>query len=180
MHLERQTRTLDVPGSRIGNEMVRRLSRWTVGSHRQQDGTAIQRNMSSHLHKYQCLDSWSLEAKKWETYHSLQRSFYKYRTLVSNNSFRESDQFLFAAMTDWCCQFGLTNEETERVAIPVDNGLLTRMQPEEVDILVSPPNLALGNKMHGDMRFRRLEEKVHMTQLCEKASLQLLDSAVNF
>ena len=51
---EIQTRTLNFPGSRIGIEMVRRLSRWTVGSHSQQDGTAIQRNRSSHLHKYQC------------------------------------------------------------------------------------------------------------------------------
>ena len=54
------------------------------------------------------------------------------------------------------------------------------MQPEEVEILVSPPNLAIGNKMHGDMRFRILEKKVHMTQLCEKALLQLLVLAVNF
>ena len=39
---ELQTRTLNFFGSRIGNEMVRRLSRTTVGSHSQQDGTASQ------------------------------------------------------------------------------------------------------------------------------------------
>ena len=60
----------------------------------------------------------------------LQWWFYQYGTLVSNNSFRESDQYLYAAITDWCYQFVLTNEKKERVAVSVDNGLLTMMEPE--------------------------------------------------
>ena len=50
---------------------------------------------------------------------------------------------VYAAVTDWCYQFALTNEEKEQVAIPVDNGVLTMVEPEKVDMLVSPPNLAL-------------------------------------
>ena len=45
-----------------------------------------------------------------------------------------------AAVTDWCYQLGLTNDEKERVAIPM-------VEPEEVDMLISPPNFAFGNKM---------------------------------
>ena len=51
------TKTLNISGSRVGKDMVWRLSRWTrtVRSHSQQNGTAIQRNCSSYLHKYQHL-----------------------------------------------------------------------------------------------------------------------------
>ena len=84
---------------------------------------------------------------------------------------------IYAAITDWCYQLGLTNEEKERVATPVDNGPLTMMDPEEVEMMVSP---ALGNKMHGDMRFRTLDKMVHMTQLCAKALFQHLVPAGNF
>ena len=60
---------------------------------------------------------------------------------------------IYAAVTDWCYQFGLTNEEKEQGAIPEDNGVLTMVEPEEVEMLVSPPNLALGNKMQGSASF---------------------------
>ena len=76
---------------------------------------------------------------------------------------------VYAAVTDWCYQFGLANEEKEQVAILVDIGILTVVDPEEVEMLVYPPNLALGNKMQGSASFRILEKRVHMTQLCEKS-----------
>ena len=38
--------------------------------HSQQNGTAIQRNWSSCLQKYQCFESWDLEAKERQIYHS--------------------------------------------------------------------------------------------------------------
>ena len=59
-------------------------------------------------------------------------------------------------MTDWCHQFAQTNEEKEQVAIPVYNRVMTVVEPEEVEMLVSPPNLALGNKMQGSASFRKL------------------------
>ena len=60
------TRTLDFSGSRVGREMLWRISRSkrTVGSHSPKNGTAIQRNRSPYLHKYQCFESWDLEAEK--------------------------------------------------------------------------------------------------------------------
>ena len=35
-----------------------------------------------------------------------------------------------AAVTDWCYQFALTNEEEQQVVIPVDNGVLTMVEPQ--------------------------------------------------
>ena len=57
----------------------------------------------------------------------------------------------------------------------------TLVEPEEVNMLVSLPNLALGNKMQGGMSFRILEKRVHMTHNCanEKASFQHLVTAGN-
>ena len=63
-----------------------------------QNGTAIQRDRSSYLQKYQCIESWNLEDKERPMYHSLQWRFYKYRTLVPNGSLCQY-------------QFGLTEEE---------------------------------------------------------------------
>ena len=42
------------------------------------------------------------------------------------------------------------------------------VEPEEVEMLVSLPNLALGNKMQGSASFRVLEKKIQMAQLCDK------------
>ena len=44
----------------------------TVELHRQQNGTAIRRDWSSCLQKYQCFESWNFEAKERQLYHSLQ------------------------------------------------------------------------------------------------------------
>ena len=54
------------------------------------------------------------------------------------------------------------------------------VEPEEVEMWVSPPNLALGNKMQGGASFRILEKRVQMTQLCEKAIFQHLVTAGNY
>ena len=84
-----------------------------------------------------------------------------------------------AAVTDWCCQFGLTNEEKEQVAVPVDNGILTMVEPEEVEMLLPPPSLALGNKMQGGASFRTWEKRVQLTQLCERTLFQYRVTARN-
>ena len=47
----------------------------------------------------------------------------------------------YAAATDWCCQLGSTKEE-EQVPTPVNNGIYTMVQPEEVATLVSVAILA--------------------------------------
>ena len=86
---------------------------------------------------------------------------------------------VYAAYTHWCCQFALTIQEKKQITIPVDNRVLTMVDPEEVDMLVSPSNLALGNKMQGSASFRILEKRAHMTQLCVKTSFQHLVTAGN-
>ena len=71
---------------------------------------------------------------------------------------------VYEAVTDWCYQFGLTNEEKE-VAISVDNGIMTMVEPEEVELLVSVPTQAPGNGMQGSvLSFRTWEKRIHMTQ----------------
>ena len=64
--------------------------RETVELHRQQDSTAIQRDWSSYLQKFQCFESWNLEAKERQMDDSLQWRFCKYRTLVPNSSLCQS------------------------------------------------------------------------------------------
>ena len=54
------------------------------------------------------------------------------------------------------------------------------VEPEEVDMLISSPNLAQGNlMMQTEAKFRALENKVHMIQSCEKALFQDLVTAGN-
>ena len=79
------------------------------------------------------------------------------------------------AVANWCYQFGLTEEEKGRVGIPVDNEISTMVEPEEVELLVSPPTQAPGNRMQGSsLSFKTLEKKIQLTQLCEKAFFQHL------
>ena len=53
------------------------------------------------------------------------------------------------------------------------------VEPEEVEMLVSSPILALRNKMQGSATFRILEKRVRVTQVCEKALFQHLVTAGN-
>ena len=82
--------------SRVQTKVVWRFSRSkrAMELHSQQNGTAIQRNWSCFLQKYQCFESWDLEEKERQMYHSLQWRFYEYRTLVPNSSRCQSPQFL--------------------------------------------------------------------------------------
>ena len=68
---------------RMGRKVVWRFprSQRSVELHRQQNGTAIPRDWSSCLQKHQCFESWNLEAKERQLYHSLQWRFHKHRTL---------------------------------------------------------------------------------------------------
>ena len=54
---------------------------------------------------------------------------------------------VYGAVTNWCYQFGLKEEEKGRVGIPVDNKILTMVELEEVHLLVSLPTRAFGNRM---------------------------------
>ena len=50
---------------------------------------------------------------------------------------------IYGAVANWCHQFGLTEEEKGRTNFYVDNKMLASLQPEEVQLLVSPPTVAL-------------------------------------
>ena len=54
---------------------------------------------------------------------------------------------VYGAVANWCYQFGSTEEEKGRVNFFVDSKMLTKLKPEEVRLLVSPPKRATGNRM---------------------------------
>ena len=62
----------------------------------------------------------------------------------------------------------------------MNNRITAVVEPEEVEMLISSPNLAQGNlMMQNEAKFRVLEKKVRMTPLCEKAFFQYLVTAGN-
>ena len=89
---------------------------------------------------------------------------------------------VYGAVTDWCYQFGLTEEEKGRASASVDNKILTKLKPEEVQLLVSPPTRATGNTMQERvLSFDELAGKIQLTQLCEKAYfLHLVASGITY
>ena len=85
---------------------------------------------------------------------------------------------IHAIVTNWCYNFALKKEEKEHVPTPVNNRIMAVVESEQVDMLISFPNLAQGNlMMQSDAKFRVLEKNVHMTQLCAKALFQYLVTA---
>ena len=67
------------------------------------------------------------------------------------------------------------------VGIAVDNKILTIVEPEEVQLLVSPPTREPGNRMQGSvLSFKALEQKMQLTQLCENTFFQHLVKAGNY
>ena len=87
-------------------------------------------------------ESWNLEAKKRENTihfngHSV-NSELLFQTVCSVNLLS-----VHGDVSDWCVQFDLTNEKKERVNFPSKNWVAPMMEPEEVEMLVSLPKLAL-------------------------------------
>ena len=81
---------------------------------------------------------------------------------------------IYAAVTNWCYKFAL-EEEKEHIPTLVDHRILAIVEPEEVEMLTSSPNLAQGNlMMRSEAKFKVLEKKGHMTQLCEKPYSKIL------
>ena len=85
------------------------------------------------------------------------------------------------AVASCCHQFALTEEGKGQVGIVVDNNFLTMVEPEKVELSVSLPTQASGNRMQGGaLGFQTLEKKIQHTQLCEKAFFQHLVIAGNY
>ena len=91
--------------------------------------------------------------------------------------FPSSSVFIVA---NWCCQFGLTEEEKGRVGIPVDKKILTMVEPEEVELLVSPPTQAPGNRMQGSALTFKNTGKYTVYTTVWKSLLQHLVTAGNY
>ena len=76
-------------------------------------------------------------------------------------------------VANWCHQFALTEEGKGRDGIIVDNKMLTSLQKEEVQLLVSLPTTALGNRVRENVwSFEALASRIQLTQMCEKAYFQ--------
>ena len=61
-------------------------------------------------------------------------------------------------------------EEKGRDNVSVDNKMSTSLQPEEVQLLVSPPTVASGNRLQENiLNFEALASRIQLTQLCERA-----------
>ena len=80
---------------------------------------------------------------------------------------------VYGAVANWCHQSGSTEDENGRTIATVDNKILTKLKPEEVQLLVSHPKKASGNRMPERVQsFEELTGQVHLTHLCEKAFFQ--------
>ena len=85
--------------------------------------------------------------KKGNSNHTLQRRFDKHRTLVPNNSFRKPAQYLRSTgelVTS--IRFDRGRKGTSQF-ICGQQDVLAYVQPEEVQLLISPPTMAPGNRM---------------------------------
>ena len=152
----------------------------TVELHRQQSGTAIQRHWSSCLQEHQCFESWDIEPKERQMYHSSQLRYTNTELLFQPVHF-VNQLSVYGAVANWCYQFAFTDEEKGRVAIPVDNKILTMVEPEEVELLVYLPTQAPGNRMQGGaLSFQKMEKKKQLTLFWEKAFFQHLVFAGNY
>ena len=154
--------------SRVGREVVwkffLRSKRW-MGFHSQQNGTAIQRNWSSCVQKHQCLESWN------RTMHfngDSMNTELLFQTIHSVNQLS-----IYGAVAKWCHQFCLTEEEKGRATFSVDNKMLTSLQPEGVQLLVSPATAAPGNRMRENVfSFEGLASRLQLTQSRQKTYFQ--------
>ena len=79
---------------------------------------------------------------------------------------------IYGAATTWCSQFGLKAEEKGPNAVPMNSKVLIVVEPEEVEWFTA--NSSTWIQGAGTHSFRVLENRVQMTQLCEKASFQYL------
>ena len=79
---------------------------------------------------------------------------------------------IYGAVSNWCEQFGLTEEEKgqEKPQESVTKDALTCVKSQEVKLLASPPKLAFGSSLQENIHdFESLDEKIQFTSVCELA-----------
>ena len=81
---------------------------------------------------------------------------------------------VYAAVANWCHQFGLAEGEKGRASVAVDNKILTMGGTRRSDIIGISSDSGTWNRMQeGAMSFQTLERKIQLPQLCEKNSLPI-------
>ena len=136
------------------------------------NGGTIQRKRSSGIQEYQCFESCNPEKEKYQRHHTPQCGCFKHRALVPNHFFCKSAQFC-GTVSNWCEQFGLTEEEKgqEKQQESVTKGVLTSVKSQEVKLLVSSPRLVFGKSLRENIRdFESLSETIRSSRVCELAS----------
>ena len=128
--------------------------------HSHPSGGAKQRDRSSSIQEYQCFELWDLQR-----HHTLECGCFKHRALLS----------IHGAVSNWCKQFGLTEEERE-LERPlarkesVTKGVLSSVSSQELKLSVSSPRLASGNRLQKNIRdFESLSGTNRFTRVCEDA-----------
>ena len=82
---------------------------------------------------------------------------------------------IYGAVSNWCEQFGLTEEQKEQKRPlgrkeSVTKGVLSSVNSQEVKLLVSSPRLASGNSLRRNIQdFESLSETSRFTSVCEDA-----------
>ena len=125
---------------------------------------------------FKCTSAFSrgiLKQKKWKILlfngDSVTRELLLFHTVCSVNQFSVD-----GVVADWCYEFDRWRKE--RRSVTLKNWVLPMVEPEEVEMLVSSPNLAFGNKMQGSASFLALEKKM---QICSNTFSQHLVTARN-
>ena len=85
---------------------------------------------------------------------------------------------VYGAVVNWCYQLGSTEEEKGTSQYSCGQQDFDQLKPEEVQLLVSPPTRATGNRMPERVQsFDELAGKLQLTQLCEKTYFHYLVAA---
>ena len=66
---------------------------------------------TGHPEEYQCFESWDAEKEELQRHLTLQHGCFEHGALIPYHSFCKSVQYLRSIYTNWCEQYGLTEEE---------------------------------------------------------------------
>ena len=140
---------------------------------RQHKGTAIQRIWSSYVQKNQCIESWDpLKETLKKPYISMEIP------QKEDSCFEQFFLWISSAFTEqW--RIGVINsawqwEDKGRVNLFMDNKMLTNVPLEEVQLMVSLPTMALGNRIRERCE---LSSRIQFTRLCQNAPFQNRETA---
>ena len=122
-----------------------------------QRGGTFPRNWTpSIIQGHQCFESWHSEKEKCQRHHTLQCGCFKHSSFF-RIAHSVNQLSINGAVSSWCEQFGLTEEEKEQERPfgreeSVTHGILSSVNSQEVKLLVPSPRLASGNSLRKTFR----------------------------